>query len=498
MDALLRTIAKMERLSKLRDKLEQRQQSAESRSTERLKELASLSLYDFIPAVSPHLRPPWHLAPYVDTLDRTLGNAVDLVFAAPPQHGKTQCALHALLKWMASASGGRFYYITYSQDRSDSVALDFWYMAEAIGLDPKGRRDDWRSQVTGSRIMFTSVGGRLTGEPLPRDGVAILDDLLKDRSEGLSRARKNAVWGWLYGSVMTRRHPGSSLIGMATRWAADDPSGRLVDEWNFPYINIPAICEDEATDPLNRKLGEALWPDARPLAFLESLQAKDPWGFAAMYQGRPTPKGAEVFKKNPSRFIHLPTSGEFTVAYGADMAYTASTRADKSVLLEAHRFGEDVYFTRGISAQVQAPEFTDEIQSFTRVPRAPIRWYIGGGGEKGAAQFMAIKVPMLKALPATTDKLVRSAPMRVAWNGNRVHLPDERSPYYGPWVEDLLAEARDFTGVGDAHDDHIDTAAAAYDEVVEGNCDAGMGFASMSRYSQSEETQDPWERAEYR
>jgi len=464
----------------------------------KLARLASLSLYDFIPAISPQLSPPRHLAPYVECLDALLGKSVDLVFAAPPQHGKTKTALHALLKWMMTAQGGRFYYITYSQDKSDSVALDYFHMAESVGLEPKGRRNAWRSLVTGSRVMFTSVGGRLTGEPLPSNGVAILDDLLKDRVEGLSRARKETVWGWLYGSLMTRRHPGSSVICMATRWADDDPSGRLTTEWLWPYINIPAICEDERTDPIRRKLGEALWPEARPLEFLLDLQRKDPWGFAAMYQGRPTPKGAEVFKHYPSRFLHLPSSGEFNVGYGADMAYTASTRADKSVVIEAHRFGDDVYLTRGISAQKKAPEFTEEMQAFTRVPRAPIRWYIGGGGEKGAAQFMSLSLPTLKAIPATTDKLVRSTPLQVAWNNNRLHLPDERSPHYGPWVEDLLDEARKFTGVGDAHDDHIDTAAAAYDEVTEGGADQGMGFASMSRFTPAEDASDPWDLPEYR
>jgi hypothetical protein len=439
-----------------------------SRSTD----LAALSLLEFIPAATPTILgdptqvPVW-LAPYAERLERAQGSGVELCVAAPPQNGKTILTTHGMAWWMLRSSDIPFYYITYNQSRSDRVAADFWMLAERVGLKPLGRKTYWRSNSTGCRVMFTSIGGGITGEPLPANAVIVIDDPIKDRQEALSKARRESAWGWIFGSVMTRRHPGSSLVSMATRWAIDDPIGRLIDKFGFEYLRFPAICDDEETDPNGRKLGEILW-DHHSLDEYRRLERVDPWGFAAMYQGRPTPRGAEVFQANPPRFRTLPDS-HFKRAYGIDLAYTANTSADRSVCLRLHRYpsqrgGYDYYVVAGRHARVDAPSFLLTLVAMQAEAPAPMRWYIGGGGEKGAAQFVQRKVKNLRAQPATTDKLVRATPMSEAWNDDRIFLPDEESPYYGEWVDLLIDEHASFSGKNDPSDDFVDALAAGFDE----------------------------------
>lgn len=472
----------------MRDEALQKARTSRS-STNRLDQL---STQEFIPAVTPSLTAPYWLSPYTDLLDNAVGGHLEVVVAAPPQHGKTVATSHALARWMRQSPGTNFVYATYNQDRSDKVAREFRRIGDAAGLRPSGPLREWRSDATGANVKFTSIGGSLTGYPL--DGVLVIDDPLKDESEARSKLVRDNVWDWLFSVALTRMHPGASVICMATRWHPDDPSGRLIREWGFPYVNLQAICEDPETDLLGRELGGALWPEGRPIEYLETRRSRNPNQFAAMYQGDPRPAESKLFQREPSRFNDLPNA-PFTVGYGCDLAYTAKTQADRSVVIRAQRFGDDVYLTGGISAQVAATEFTPALKRFVENPSAPVLWYIGGGGEKGVAQFLRQHVSMLRDKPATSDKYVRAQPLAEAWNCGRVHVPSERSPYHGKWVEDLMGEISVFTGVNDPHDDFIDAAASAFDQVSTGVADIedGLGGVVGSRWAVSSSDPDAWD-----
>jgi predicted phage terminase large subunit-like protein len=71
---------------------------------------------------------------------------------------------------------------------------------------------------------------------------------------------------------------------------------REPEEWTV--LHMPAICDDEATDPLGRKLGEPLWPAQRPLDFLEKLRKSlGSKAFSALYQGRPLAADGNLIKE---------------------------------------------------------------------------------------------------------------------------------------------------------------------------------------------------------
>lgn len=247
---------------------------------------------------------------------------------------------------------------------------------------------------------------------------------------------------------------------MATRWATDDPSGMLIKEFGFEYLNIPAICEDEASDPVGRKLGEILW-DHHSLAEYRRLEKVDPWGFAAMYQGRPTPRGEAVFRGLPTRFMELP-SGAYRTAYGVDLAYSKDSRADRSVCLRMQRVGDVTYLTAARLARVESNEFTLTLRAMQAEFAGPMWWY-ASGTEKGAGSFIKVRIPNFIIKPATADKYVRATEAVAGWNLGNIALPDEGSPLYGDWVDDVIDEVMAFTGTNDPHDDVVDALAAGWD-----------------------------------
>ncbi|MDD1770019.1 MAG: phage terminase large subunit [Methanomassiliicoccales archaeon] len=190
--------------------------------------------------------------------------------------------------------------------------------------------------------------------------------------------------------------------------------------------------------------------------------------------------------KGVQRFTRLPSEGGYGIAYGADLAYTASTKADWSVLLRGYIFDSDIYIVGMERKQVEATSFVLTMKAKLTERRGIVRWYIGGGGEKGTAQFISKHLcdannrTYLRALGATADKLVRATPVASTWNvptddegkpieGKRGHIfvPGEDSELYGEWVDVFLNEVLSFTGdpKKDDHDDIVDALAALHDEL---------------------------------
>lgn len=155
-------------------------------------------------------------------------------------------------------------------------------------------------------------------------------------------------------TAYTRLQPGGSIVLVATRWAFDDVTGRILESKTgekWEYLNFPAIAEeDEPSEPLGigRKKGEALWPEMWPLEALERIRdsgAISSYYWSALYQQRPVPKGGGLFKSDWFRYyttrgdyaylepvnklINLPTCWKFATC---DMANKDKITSDYSVI----------------------------------------------------------------------------------------------------------------------------------------------------------------------
>ena len=436
-------------------------------------------LIDFIPRVSPRIEAPRHLAPYVELLERAAREPIRAVVAAPPRHGKTETAVHALSWWLKKYPSGGFAYITYAQALSDSIAFRAKIVAERAGIKIDGQQREWRTP-DGGCVIWTSIGGSFTGKGADR--VIVVDDPVKDRADAESSIKRQRAWEWFTDVAQSRVEPTTSIIVMATRWHADDLSGRLIAQ-GWPYLNLQAIADGDLDDdgyvigdPMHRQLGEALWPSRRPAEFL-SQHMRNAYTWASLYQGAPRPRSGTVFRE-PTYYDELPR--EYRAGYGVDLAYTAKSSADYSVCIggrmtstkmppdaehEKPWIKRRLYITSVDRAQVDAPAFTLTMRSRWSAARGPMRWYCASS-EKGAAQFVKQKIPTFEIKLATADKFVRSQAVAAAWNDGDVLLPSEHAPGGDAFVGELLEEVLAFTGVKDAVDDQVDALAALWDTLA--------------------------------
>ena len=201
-----------------------------------------------------------------------------------------------------------------------------------------------RVQTTQDGVIFSvGRGSSITG----RGGHCILlDDPIKDRTEADSVLVREKLWSW-YNQVLRTRLMDSTgtIVIVQTRWTEDDLVGRLIDPMN-PYYNeqeaktwrkidLPALAEEN--DILGRPEGEPLWPERFTKPYLEEIRATDPRGFAALYQGRPSPREGAFFRLEDlvsyNRMDEVPAEYKMRYYAASDHAVSTERVADKTCLM---------------------------------------------------------------------------------------------------------------------------------------------------------------------
>jgi predicted phage terminase large subunit-like protein len=333
--------------------------------------------------------------------------------------------------------------VSYAAAKAEHESLSMQWLAEAAGLGPEGSRKAWRTK-DGSSLVAPGIGGPLTGYGI--DGILVVDDPHKDRRDVESSVLRQHVIDWFRAVAMTRLHPSASVIIVQTRWHPADLYGHQAEQ-GWQAINLPAIDDS----------GAALWPELRDAAFLEDIRAEiGEYEWASLYQGSPRPRGGTVFAE-PHYYDRLPDRG-YSIGHGCDLAYTAKTHADYSVVISALARDGHIYVADVVRKQVDAPSFTLTLKAQqSKYPAGRMVWH-ASGTEKGSGQFIRRQLgPRFEVKTASADKFVRAQPVAAAWNAGKVLLPRE-----APWLDTFLSEVCAFTGVSDLHDDQVDALASAF------------------------------------
>jgi hypothetical protein len=423
------------------------------------REEASGGVLDLMERVSPELYRPVHFELYAKLFETAIGGEHRVVFSAPPQHGKTQTTLHGLAWLILKYPNLRHAYITYSQERANSVSLELQSILRSCGVIVSGTLNKIRWAHGKGSIMMVGIQGGITGEPI--DGLCVLDDVVKNIQEATSPTTKAIIDLTYKTSVALRVHEGCSIFIMATRWDVGDLSGTSIKSGVYREINIPAIAEEN--DILGRAIGEPLFPDLWSLAKLNAIRHEiGELSFSAMYQGRPRPMGGTIFKE-PSFHRSLPI--RFTGAFGVDLAYTDKTSGDWSVcaeMLKDHDTGRRC-IKHVDMAKVEADVFalTLKRRHLDR-PSWKMLWRFGGGGEKGVAKFIRKMGVPLRTKKPPGDKYVSALDIAAAWNRGDITLPDlDEFPEAETWVGEVIRVCMGFTGSDKEEDDIVDALGAA-------------------------------------
>ena len=234
--------------------------------------------------------------------DVQAGKRPIIVFGAPPQHGKSQIVsrylpafLHGINPDLSLAG------VSYSADIAQDMGRD---VQKIIGSDEYKRlfpdttlgqkfrgvaaKQNQTAYEIGNKGIYrgVGVGGGLTGR---RVDIGIIDDPIKNSQEALSEVVKNRIWNWYITTFLTRLSKNSGHIIMATRWALDDLSGRVIqDDKTVKVLSFPAICTN----------GKALVPELHPLEKLEKMRkTMNAFFWSAIYQQSSIPDGGLFFNE---------------------------------------------------------------------------------------------------------------------------------------------------------------------------------------------------------
>ncbi|HTP98368.1 MAG TPA: hypothetical protein VMN56_03520, partial [Casimicrobiaceae bacterium] len=425
-----------------------------------------LPLLDFIPAVTPQvlggaptLR-PYHLQDLCDGFQRAETERVRMLCSVAAQFGKSTTVLNALIRYASRCPGQTHAYISYGASFAQDQGQIAWRIAEAAGLEPRGRRDRWHIKNE-SEFYFTGVDGILTGRPIT--GLLIIDDPYKNRQDAESALMRKRVREFCEGTAFVRAH--GSVFVIHSRWRPDDLIGALESDplWG-KSIAYPAILGEGETR-------RSLWPEKWSLADLDlrrHTMASD-YDWASLMMCTPKLRGQGFFR-DVWDYDEAPKHG-YRAAIGVDLAMSEGNDFSCAVVL-AEQDGK--YYVLNVRRrQCRASDFAPELRELKAAyPNAHLLWH-ASPQEREIASLLRERLGFtIMAVPAVDAKSVRASPVAQAWNSytdergdsvsGRVLVPSPRAANWGPWVADFTKELNAFTGDDDARDDQVDALSSAF------------------------------------
>lgn len=243
-----------------------------------------------------------------------------LLLSIPPRSGKSYTITETLPSWFLGKNPtGNVIICGYegtfaegfsrrNRDKFNRYAKDIFRVEENPNIQGVAQ---WET-AAGGRCRAAGLKGGITGFGAE---LFIIDDPIKNQEMAESETVLSKIHDEMGPSVQSRIHPGGKLIVIQTRWVENDVIGYIQSNWSdyvWADINLPCECEDEATDPLGRKLGDSLmgahmgdfdlpqrirndniWLRSKKLLVCAG-EGERVWN--ALYQGHPSAQNGNLFK----------------------------------------------------------------------------------------------------------------------------------------------------------------------------------------------------------
>jgi predicted phage terminase large subunit-like protein len=399
----------------------------------------------------------WHHRTVIHRLEAIERGAVRRqIICMPRRHGKSLLASQLFASWYLGRHPDRHVIsTTYGQDLSDT----FGRRVRNFIMDPRHQAVFPRCQMAGdssaaSRFdltvgggyFSTGRGGGVTGRGA---NLMLIDDPIKDSEEARSELVRRNLQEWFRTVAFTSLQPGAAVAVVTTRWHMDDLVGMLLREQpgEWDVLSLPAVAlEDEP----HRKAGEPLWPEAYPLNVLEKIrEAVGSATWETMYQQRPAVAEGQIFKRAWWKFYDQQPEFTSTVV-AADLAYTAKTSSDYTVVLVIG-VTKDAYYVRHMfRARCEAPAFESALMGLANQFH-PVKIYIeaSAGGTQLAQRLRADTRLNVVDVAVKGDKQARAWRASPSVECGKVYLPAQAA-----WTDEFLDEVSAFPN--SRHDDCVD------------------------------------------
>ena len=405
--------------------------------------------------------------------------------SVPPQHGKSRMLCVRAVAWLIGRFPGLHIGMT---GFSGALLADF--MKEVISLIenpiyqqvfpdvyPVWGQNTRFAKVfsNGTSVQIRSAGSKLTGR---RVDWLIIDDAHAGRKEAESPSSRRNIIQWFYGDCISRISKDAKIFIIGTRWHPEDLIGHLISEESrqrlqdagqadriFQVTNLPAICNSE-DDPLGREIGDALFPEERPISFLEGQKAMIPsYEWESQYMGRPVAASSgqvDVSKLNYITLDEVPRDTEWV--RGWDLALTEKQSSDYTAGALCAMDKEKRFYIIDITkGQLAWARMRARILETSRVDRENNRVFrIGVEGVGGFdAVYQDVKEQLMgdvsveKKNPPRGGKLLRAQPWINLVEAGKVFI------VRAAWNLDFTTELELFPEA--LHDDQVDAISVAYE-----------------------------------
>lgn len=172
--------------------------------------------------------------------------------------------------------------------------------------DDSQAKEQWATPQGGEYNGFGMFGGNQHGNPAEW---LFMDDVIKGRKVAMSAHMREEAWETYKTDLLSRLQGRRKQVIAITRWHQDDPPGRILPEdydgqsgWfqdretgeDWYVLSLQAVAEHQ-NDPLGRKPGEWLWPEAFGEKQLGGTRKRGGWVWSALYQQRPSPAEGLMF-----------------------------------------------------------------------------------------------------------------------------------------------------------------------------------------------------------
>lgn len=441
--------------------------------------------------------PVWGRAPHIEVMEEAINRAIAkddgrLMIAVSVRHGK-------------SMFGSRIVPAHYLGTHPDRRVLLAGHEADFASRHGRATRDilsefgpkmfgvsvSPRSEAANRWDLHQREGGMLTlgvgGSPIGRGGdLVIVDDPYKNYADAMNPRVRKKVLEWWTGTMVSRVEPGGSVIIIMARWHHDDLIGVLSraqpDEWEV--LTMPALCTDPDTDPLGRKMGEALWEARYPVHVLEKRHAEvsiteGEVVWESQFQQNPKASNGGFFKDEAwGYYTELPKMKRYCRAW--DLA-ASKNKGDWTVGLLMGDGGNGKWYiidverhridSAGARALIMRKAYEDK-QRFGQVlielPQDPAQ-----AGKDQAEQLVAmLSGYSVRAKLQSGSKSVRASGLSSQQLIGHVLLPEDAKAVYPDgkrgetvsWIGPLTFEYSQFD-TGD-HDDQVDAGADAFNRLA--------------------------------
>lgn len=426
-------------------------------------QLASYSTYMDIgtPALHHHL--------ICDAIDALLDDQYDeLIILAPPGSAKSTYTSVALPSYfMGKFPKGHILTASYSTELAEK-----WGRRVRNIVDTPRFKALFNVQLskdaTAATRWATNEGGEFYGAGVGsgilgfRADLAVIDDPISGFEQAQSITQLAKVHGWYETDFITRLKPQGKVVLICQRLARNDLAGYLIDR-NIAsptrrqrILTLPMLSKGEG-DPLNRPLGERLWPEWYTPEMVIDAQ-RDDYKWRTLYQQEPPADEGSWVSTEDIQFRPSPSNPEVKYAC-SDLALSVNSGDYTVHFIVAIDSLGDWDIIEAVRERVDVEVSAQRVIQLCQT-HSPREWLIDDDNASKVflplvatkARSTSTHVPW-KPMPLRgQDKETRAAPLRGQFKRRKVYMPHD-----APFTQWLVKELLMFpNALGEGVDDGVD------------------------------------------